>query len=120
MLLLVYIREDASAVRQPIYGLLVGNFLMVGLVWTLRNHIVIPVTNGAAPDLGFMNDMGGLMMWGTILLFIDSIFIILLYERSATWFGRNQTVRIVLSAAVVLTFDQAFFFVALKLIFGVP
>ena len=30
MLLLVYIREDAAVVRQPIYGLLIGNLLMVG------------------------------------------------------------------------------------------
>src|SRR6516225_3500157 len=32
MLLLLYIREDAAVVRQPIYGLLVGNVLLVGLV----------------------------------------------------------------------------------------
>lgn len=29
IILLFYIREDAETVRQPIYGLLVGNFLMV-------------------------------------------------------------------------------------------
>ena len=28
MILLVYIREDAAAVRQPIYGLLIGNVMM--------------------------------------------------------------------------------------------
>src|SRR5689334_6363311 len=32
MLLLLYIREDAAAVRQPIYGLFLGNLLIVGLV----------------------------------------------------------------------------------------
>ena len=31
LLLLVYIREDAVVVRQPIYGLLIGNLLMVAL-----------------------------------------------------------------------------------------
>src|SRR6218665_3026813 len=35
IILLFYIREDAETVRQPIYGLLVGNFLMVALVLTL-------------------------------------------------------------------------------------
>ena len=47
MLLLVYIREDAATVRQPIYGLLIGNFLMVGMVLLLRHHIV--AAGGARP-----------------------------------------------------------------------
>ena len=120
MLLLVYIREDAAAVRQPIYGLLVGNFLMVALVFTMRFHeVAVPVAD-RAPDFRFMDEMGGLMIWGTILLFIDSILIILLYERSAAWFGGRQLPRIVLSAALVLTFDQLGFFTALFLLVGVP
>ena len=120
MLLLVYIREDAASVRQPIYGLLVGNFLMVALVFTMRFHeVAVPVAD-RAPDFRLMNEMGGLMIWGTILLFIDAILIILLYERSAGWFGSRQLPRIVLSAALVLTFDQLGFFTALFLLVGVP
>ena len=38
MLLLLYIKEDAATVRQPIYGLLLGNSLTVGLVLLLRFH----------------------------------------------------------------------------------
>ena len=38
LLLLVYIREDAVVVRQPIYGLLVGNLLLVVLAYLMRNH----------------------------------------------------------------------------------
>ena len=49
MLLLVYIREDAAAVRQPIYGLLVGNFLMVALVFTMRFHELAPCRSPTAP-----------------------------------------------------------------------
>jgi hypothetical protein len=41
MLLLIYMREDAATVRQPIYGLLAGNALMVGLVLILRLHEVV-------------------------------------------------------------------------------
>ena len=119
MLLLVYIREDAAAVRQPIYGLLICNFLMVGLVWLMRFHVVMPV-EGVTLDFAFMDDMGGLMIWGTILLFIDAILIVLLYERSAAWFGDRQILRITLSAALVLTFDQLGFFVVLKWFLGVP
>jgi diguanylate cyclase (GGDEF)-like protein len=120
MLLLVYIREDAAAVRQPIYGLLIGNFLMVALVFTMRFHeVAVPVPN-RAPDFRFMDEMGGLMIWGTILLFIDAILIILLYERSAAWFGERQAPRIIATAALVLTFDQLGFFTALWLLVGVP
>ncbi len=119
MLLLVYIREDAATVRQPIYGLLVGNFLMVGLVWLMRYHIVAPV-DGVAPDFAFMDSIGGLMIWGTLLLFVDAILIVLLYERTAAWLGNRQFLRITLSAAVVLTFDQIGFFVALSVFIGLP
>ena len=120
MLLLVYIREDASTVRQPIYGLLIGNFLMVGLVLLMRHHVLVPAVPEQLPDFRFMNEMGGLMIWGTLLLFIDSILIILIYEQSSEWLGERQALRIILSAALVLTFDQLGFFAALRLIVGVP
>jgi diguanylate cyclase (GGDEF)-like protein len=120
MLLLVYIREDAAAVRQPIYGLLVGNFLMVALVFTMRFHDVAPAVTARPLDLKLMDEMGGLMIWGTILLFIDAILLILIYERMAGWFGRRQFPRIVLSLMLVLTFDQIGFFTGLHLLSGVP
>ena len=120
MLLLLYIREDAEAVRQPIYGLLFGNFLIVGLIWVMRHHDVVSPTPEQLPDFPFLDQMGGLMIFGTLLLFVDSILIILLYERSASWLGRNVTARIALSAAVVLSLDQIGFFLALYYYAGVP
>jgi diguanylate cyclase (GGDEF)-like protein len=60
------------------------------------------------------------MIWGTILLFIDAILIVLLYQRSASWFGDNQLARIVVSAAIILTLDQIGFFVVLRWFLGVP
>jgi diguanylate cyclase (GGDEF)-like protein len=120
MLLLVYIREDAATVRQPIYGLLIGNFLMVGLVLLLRNHLVVPAVPDRLPDFAFMDEMGWLMVWGTTLLFIDAILIVLLYERTAKWLGERQTLRILVSSMVVLTLDQVGFFAALFIFLGVP
>lgn len=119
MLLLVYIREDAATVRQPIYGILVGNFLTVGLVLILREHALL-TSGGRSPDFAFMDEMGGLMVWGTLLLFVDSILIILLYEKLARWLHGQLVVRIILSAAVVLTFDQLGFYPALYLFLGLP
>ena len=120
MLLLLYIREDAAAVRQPIYGLLIGNFLMVALVFLMRHHVVTPLNPGAVPDFGFMDQMGGLMIWGTLLLFIDSILIILIYEHLAHRFAKRTTLRIWLASAVVLTFDQVGFYLALHVFIGAP
>src|SRR6185503_9269599 len=55
-----------------------------------------------------------------ILLFIDSILIVLVYERAAAWFGDRIVPRILVSAALVLTFDQLGFFTALHVFLDVP
>lgn len=120
MILLLYIREDALVARQPIYGLLFGNFLIVGLVMILRNHDTAGAVGGRIPDISFVDEMGWLMVWGSILLFIDSIAIIVLYERLGKWLGRNLILRFLICGAVVLTFDQAGFFLALHYVSGVP
>ncbi|MBA5778987.1 GGDEF domain-containing protein [Stappia sp. F7233] len=120
MILLLYIKEDAAIVRQPIYGLLVGNFLLVGLVMILRNHQTLPLIDGKVPDIAFIDEIGWLMIWGTTLLFVDSIGIILLYERIGSWFRAFPALRILICAMAVLTFDQLGFYVALRVISGAP
>ncbi|WP_417685488.1 GGDEF domain-containing protein [Roseibium sp.] len=120
MILLLYIREDASVVRQPIYGLLIGNFLIVGLVMILRSHETVSVIPGRLPDIRFVDEMGWLMVWGTILLFIDAIAIIVLYERIGDFLGRHLGWRFLICGVAVLTFDQAGFYVALHYVSGAP
>ena len=119
VLLLVYIREDAATVRQPIYGLLFSNLLIVGLVALIRLHHVA-AGPGNWPNLGFMTDVGGLMVWGSLLLVADSILIILLYERLGRWLAGQRTLRIALSAVAVLTFDQFGFYLGLRYYVGLP
>lgn len=120
MILMLYIKEDASMVRQPIYGLLIGNFLIVGLVVVLRNHEIVPAVQGRESDIAFVDEMGWLMVWGTILLFIDAIGIILLYERLGAWLRHRLFVRMLLSSAALLTFDQLGFSFALHYVSGAP
>jgi diguanylate cyclase (GGDEF)-like protein len=120
MLLLLYVKEDAATVRQPIYGLLLGNALMIGLVLILRLHAISPLPDGKLPDIGFIDQMGWLMVWGTTLLFIDAILIILLYERLGRYLRKALFTRILVSVACVLTFDQAGFFTALHFFAGAP
>ena len=81
MILLLYVKEDAAIVRAPIYGLLAGNFLTVGLSLIQRSHETIGVVPGRVADLAFIDEMGWLMLWGTRLLSLDALAIILLYDR---------------------------------------
>jgi diguanylate cyclase (GGDEF)-like protein len=118
MLLLLYIREDAVVVRQPIYGLLFGNVLLFALAFVMRKHVAVALTPGRTTDFAFLNEMGALMVWGTAILFFDCIIIILLYERSRVWFGDRVFPRLAISAALVLTFDQAAFFAGLHMLTG--
>lgn len=120
MLLLLYIKEDAATVRQPIYGLLLGNALMVALVLVLRQHQIAPLPDGRLPDVAFIDEMGWLMVWGTTLLYFDALLIILLYEKLGRRFGKRPFARILVAVACALTFDQAGFFTALHFVAGAP
>ncbi len=120
LLLLIYIYEDAATVRQPIYGLFFGNVLVVALIALLRLHQITPSTPERMPDFAFIDEMGGLMIWGTILLLADSILVILLFERTRRWLGQNLILRIWASVAAVLTLDQIGFFIALHFYTDAP
>lgn len=118
MLLLLYIREDAVVVRQPIYGLLFGNVLLFALAFIMRQHTLVALVPGRGADFGFLNEMGALMVWGTAILFFDCIIIILLYERSRAWLGDHVLPRLLLCGALVLSFDQVMFFAGLHILTG--
>ncbi len=118
LLLLLYIREDAVVVRQPIYGLLFGNVLVFVLGFVLRNHGLAAMSAGRGADFAFLDQMGGLMVWGTAILFLDCIVIILVYERTRAWFGDRVFPRLLVASAMVLTFDQVAFFTGLSLLTG--
>ena len=120
MLLLLYIKEDARAVRQPIYGLFLGNLLILGLVLILRQQDVLSPSPGRPPDLSFLDEMGWLMVWGTTLLLIDGIAIVLLYEQLGKWLKSALFLRIAISAACILSFDQAGFYLVLRSLYGAP
>jgi diguanylate cyclase (GGDEF)-like protein len=119
LILLVYIKDGAFIARQPIYGLLVGNLLTVALLWLVRMHDVPPSAAGRA-DIRFLDQMGWLMVWGTALLYVDAIAIILLYERLGGWLRNRLALRLFVSLAAILSFDQLGFFAGLQLMVGVP
>lgn len=120
MILLLYLLEDGETVRQPIYGLLIGNMLMVGLVLLLRLYDPPATMSGYNPDLTLIDHVGVLMIWGTTLLFIDSIAIIVLFEAIVRRLHGQVVLSALLSLAAVLTFDQLLFFGGLHLVAETP
>jgi diguanylate cyclase (GGDEF)-like protein len=118
MLLLLYMREDAKVVRQPIYGLLIGNVLLFALAFVMRRHFVVDLEPGRAADFGFLDEMGSLMVWGTAVLYFDCLLIIILYEQSRAWFGDHVYARVTLVSALVMSFDQLAFFAGLHVLTG--
>lgn len=118
--LLLYIKEDAESMRQPVYGLLIGNILMVVLAMILRVYSDPASLPGYNPDLHFLDQIGFLMIWGTVLLFVDLIALVILYERLGTLITNTVPGRIFMSLAIVLSFDQVFFYAGLHLLSGVP
>ncbi|WP_117193799.1 GGDEF domain-containing protein [Rhizobium terrae] len=120
MILLLYLKEDAAIVRQPIYGLFLGNLVTVGIAQFLRLHESVALPGGRPVDIGFLNEMGWLMVWGTALLYVDAIGIILLYERLGRILPGNLVLRFALSGAALLTFDQIGFYAALNILFDAP
>ncbi len=118
MLLLLYIREDAAVVRQPIYGLLFGNVLLFALGFVMRHHQLVALAAGQNANFAFLDQMGALMVWGTAILFFDCIIIILLYEQSRAWFGDRVFPRLLACSALVLSFDQLAFWTGLHALTG--
>jgi diguanylate cyclase (GGDEF)-like protein len=118
LLLLLYMREDAQVVRQPIYGLLFGNVLVFAMALVMRHHEFLALTPGRSADFGFLDEMGSLMVWGTAVLFFDCLLIIIVYEHSRRWLGERVYARVALAGALVMSFDQMAFYMGLHVLTG--
>lgn len=120
MILMLYIKEDASTVRQPIYGLFIGNLITVVMAQILMLHVPADLGNAQQIDRGFLDDMGVLMVWGTALLYVDSLGVILIYERLGRLMPRLVVTRFAISGFLVLSFDQVGFFSLLHYLYDTP
>ncbi len=120
MILMLYIKEDASTVRQPIYGLFLGNLVTVVVAQLLLLHQTADLGNAQQVDMTFLNQMGVLMVWGTALLYVDSLGIILLYERLGRIMPRFMVLRFAISGILVLSFDQLGFYALLNYLYDAP
>ena len=120
MILMLYIKEDASTVRQPIYGLFLGNLVTLAVAQLLMLHPEVAAATGQLADMGFLSEMGVLMVWGTALLYLDSLGVILFYERLRKYLPRQTVLRFAICGVVLLTFDQVGFYALLSYLYDAP
>ena len=70
ILLLAYLCEGPHVARQPVYGLLLGGFMLTLVTAILGfSHVRFPVEDQA--DISFLNRMSALLLWGTLLVFVE-------------------------------------------------
>jgi diguanylate cyclase (GGDEF)-like protein len=107
--LLVYIREDAEAARNMIYGLLAANVSASLLGVLVVQHLSGPLSvNPLALPPELLVQSPRLFIVGTLALFADTILIILTYEAVSRVL-RTLFLRIWTSLALVLIFDTVVF-----------
>jgi diguanylate cyclase (GGDEF)-like protein len=94
--------------------------LLIALAALMRIHGAGAFAAGHQSDFGFLEQMGALMVWGTLILFADCIVMILLYERLRSLRRGYLLLRLALTGALVLSFDQAAFFAGLHYLTGAP
>ncbi|MFG1425458.1 GGDEF domain-containing protein [Roseixanthobacter glucoisosaccharinicivorans] len=119
LLLMTHMVEGPDVARQPVLGLLLGTVAVVIAVAFLALEQGRAGAARAA-DLTVLNQMGMLMLWSTLLLFLESLVIFRLYDRLLVALRRRSLAASWLTLALVCTFDQVFFFGAVYLVYEVP
>lgn len=119
LLLLTYIREDGAMARQPLYGMMLGNFIIVLLVALLTlDHVRLPLPQSL--DVAFLGKFVVLMLWGSLLLFLECLLMFALYEQLSRRLRCGLWMSVFGTLLLALTIDQIGYFTALHLTFGIP
>lgn len=108
-ILLIYIREDAQEARKVIYALVAANFAMtllnLAFGWSVDSAEVKNIYNLPSK---FFTQNAYIIIAGTVLLFLDTFFIIFIYEFVSKYL-KSLFLRILLSALLILAFDSVVF-----------
>lgn len=119
ILLLAYLCEGPHVARQPVYGLLLGGFMLTLVTAILGfSHVRFPVEDQA--DISFLNRMSALLLWGTLLVFVECTFMFRLLDFWMRRLKGRLWPALWLTLAITCTFDQIFFYPALRFGFDVP
>jgi PAS domain S-box-containing protein len=108
--LVVYLREDASAVRTVIYSLVIGNLLVFVIFLAIGEHVASDGREHS--ELLFGNALAQparTLLGGTAILVFDVLVLIPVYEFIGRLMPRAVFWRIYLTLALVLILDAVFF-----------
>lgn len=110
VVLFVYIQEDAYEARKLIYGLFAANMVVILMGFMIAQHLASPLIinpHQLSPSLFLQHPRIAIV--GTLVLFVDTILIVLVYE----WFKQltpgSRFLPIWLSMTLVLALDQVWF-----------
>jgi diguanylate cyclase (GGDEF)-like protein len=110
VVLFVYIKEDAFEARRLIYGLLAANVTISLMGFFTTMHLMSPGAVNPfklAPELFVQTPRIAIV--GSLVLFVDTIIIILVYEALARVLVNRLFMAIWVSMTGVLVFDQVVF-----------
>jgi diguanylate cyclase (GGDEF)-like protein len=109
-ILLVYIREDALEARKICYGILGANLIAGLLSYLFALNLKSPVTlNFYNLPLELFSQNARVMIIGVVVLALDVILIIFIYEAISRLLRKTFFLRVLLSLVVVLCFDTVLF-----------
>ncbi len=110
VMLLVYLRHDASEARRLVYGLVLANLALAGLSWLVSLHLGADGTVNflALPRELFVQNLRVLLV-GTSVLLADVMLVIVAYEFFARWLGRSLFLTVLAAMLGVLAFDTVLF-----------
>jgi diguanylate cyclase (GGDEF)-like protein len=113
-LLLVYIKEETREARKLVYGLVLANAGLSLISMIVSEHVRIPGSDvPAGLTTGSLQANAWVALVGTLLLFIDAIGIILIYEFVSRYTQR-MFVRTAAALVAIGAFDSVFFTLAVQ------
>ena len=112
VILLIYIKEDANEIRKIVYALFISNLAISFLSYSFGWHLNDPNTvNPYELPAAIFTNNSWILIIGSLVLFLDAILIILLYENLAKK-TKNLFLRVFVTMTFVACFDSFLFSIA--------
>lgn len=109
-ILLVYIFEDAIETRKAVYGIMFANLAMTMLLFIFGIQLeLLQTVNLLSLSREVFTRTARMMLMGTLVLFVDTVLLIFVYEAVWRLITKNLFLRIYLTIAIILAFDSVAF-----------
>jgi hypothetical protein len=94
-ILLVYIFEDATETRKAVYGIMFANLAMTLLLFIFGMQLeLLQTVNFLSLSREVFTQTARMMLMGTLVLFVDTVLLIFVYEAVWRLITRNLFLRI--------------------------